>query len=102
MILSHNCHDSSLQHQFCASQSKGEKFCTPLTGLPGEDVSLLNQFTDLTGLQSSLMKLLWSASFLNDVTNAASLEDLSATGMLSFTSVTYNEYAGDCLVRCMH
>ncbi|KAL5374349.1 hypothetical protein DPSP01_012021 [Paraphaeosphaeria sporulosa] len=71
----------AVQHQFCASKSSSDKSCTSLGALPADDSSLAAQFSDLTGLQQSLMKLLWAASFLNDVTNGASSDELLAYGL---------------------
>ncbi|KAJ4290347.1 hypothetical protein N0V90_010563 [Kalmusia sp. IMI 367209] len=71
----------AVQHQFCAAKSGSDKTCSPLTGLPSDDLSLLQEFSDLTGLQTSLMKLLWAVSFLNDVTNGASTAVLQVTGL---------------------
>jgi hypothetical protein len=51
---------------------------------------LLDEFTDLTAVQSSLMKLLWSTSFLNDVTNAASSVDMLVSGMSCFSKCFWN------------
>lgn len=56
-----------------------------MDALPSDGSSLVADFPDLTELQKSLVKLLWTASFLNDITNAASQEELLVSGTCCLT-----------------